>query len=78
MGRPRRHKQTTRLSVSFEKADYDRVNAIAEANDVATAWIIPRAVSAHLDACGPSVVSTGLHDEQQQEIASAMVERQSQ
>ncbi len=50
MGRPRQNKQTARLSVSFEKADYEQVAAIAEANDVSTAWIIRQAVTAYLDA----------------------------
>lgn len=59
MGRPRQDKQTARLSVSFEKADYDRVTAIAEANDVSTAWIIRKAVSAYLDTFGHSALPIG-------------------
>lgn len=66
MGRPRQHKQTARLSVSFEKADYDRVTAIAEANDVSTAWIIRKAVTVYLDAFGHSALPIGAQREQQQ------------
>lgn len=77
MGRPRQHKQIARLSVSFEKADYDRVTAIAEANDVSTAWVIRKAVSAYLDAREPSTISVGLHDGQPQELVSATDERHS-
>ena len=54
MGRPRQYKQTARLSVSFEKADYDRVTALAEAHDVSTAWIIRKAVRNYLDDYGHS------------------------
>ena len=54
MGRPRQYKQTARLSVSFEKTDYDRVTALAEAHDVSTAWIIRKAVRNYLDDHGHS------------------------
>ena len=37
MGRQRQYKQALRLSVSFEKADYDRVSALAQAYDGSTA-----------------------------------------
>ena len=56
MGRPRQYKQTSRLSVSFEKADYDRVTALAEAHDVSTAWIIRKAVRNLLDDYSHSAV----------------------
>ncbi len=76
MGRPRQHKQTARLSVSFEKVDYDRVTAIAEANDVSTAWIIRKAVTAYLDTFGHSALPIGAQREQQQVGALATDERQ--
>ncbi len=75
MGRPKQHKQTARLSVSFEKADYDRVTAIAEANDVSSAWIIRKAVTAYLDAFGHSALPLGAQREQQQLGAMAADER---
>ena len=75
MGRPKQHKQTARLSVSFEKADYDRVTAIAEANDVSTAWIIRKAVTTYLDAFGHSALPIGARREQQQVGAMAADER---
>lgn len=77
MGRPRQHKQIARLSVSFEKADYDRVTAIAEANDVSTAWIIRKAVSAYLDARERSAIAIGAHEGQPQDLAPATDERHS-
>ena len=71
MGRPRQHKQTARLSVSFEKADYDRVTAAAAANDVSTAWIIRKAVSAYLDAFGHSALPAGAQRERRKAGAPA-------
>ena len=56
MGRPRQYKQTSRLSVSFEKTDYDRVTALAVAHDVSTAWIIRKAVRNLLDDHSHSAV----------------------
>ena len=76
MGRPRQHKQTARLSVSFEKADYDRVTALAEANDVSKAWIIRMSVSVYLDAYGHSALPIGGQRGQQQVGALAAKERQ--
>lgn len=61
MGRPRQYKQTSRLSVSFEKSDYDRVTALAEAHDVSTAWIIRKAVRDYLDGDGHSAVPIRSH-----------------
>ena len=75
MGRPRQHKQTARLSVSFDKADYDRVIAIAEANDVSTAWIIRKAVTAYLDSFGYSALPIAAQREQQKMGALATDER---
>ena len=76
MGRPRQHKQTARLSVSFEKTDYDRVTAIAEANNLSTAWIIRKAVSAYLDTFGHSVLPISGQRGQQQAGPLATEERQ--
>jgi len=78
MGRPRQNKQISRLSVSFEKADYDRVTAIAEANDVSTAWIIRKAVTTYLDAFGHSALPIGARREPQQVGAMAADERRGQ
>ena len=76
-GSARQHKQTARLSVSFEKIDYERVTAIAEANDVSTAWIIRKAVCVYLDAYEHSATSISIHDEQQHEVAPTVGEKQS-
>ena len=76
MGRPRQDKQTARLSVSFEKAEYDRVTAIAEANNVSTAWIIRKAVSSYLDNFGHSALPIGGQSGQQHVSPSAAEERQ--
>ena len=78
IGRLRQHRHTARLSVSFEKADYDRVIAIAEANDVSTAWIIRKAVTAYLDAFGHSALPVGAQRERQQLGAMAADERRGQ
>ena len=75
MGRPSQHKQTARLSVSFEKADYGRVTAIAEANDVSPAWIIRKAVTAYLDTFGHFTLPIVTQREQQQVGALATDER---
>ncbi len=69
MGRPRQHKQTTRLSISFKKADYDRVVAIAEANDVSTAWVIRKAVTAYLEAFGYSTPPIDVQLKQQRQVS---------
>lgn len=61
MGRPRQHKETARLGVSFSKADDARVTATAEANEVSTAWIIRKAVGTYLDAFGQSLSRVGIH-----------------
>lgn len=61
MGRPRQHKETARLSVSFSKVDYERLITIAEANDVSTAWIIRRAVSTYLDDFDQALSHIGIH-----------------
>ena len=78
MGRPRQHKQTARLSVSIEKADYDRVTAIAEANQVSTAWIIRRAVSVFLDDYVPAAQFRGAQEDVRQVIAPVRGARRGQ
>ncbi|MCY3791866.1 MAG: hypothetical protein OXH63_24075 [Gemmatimonadetes bacterium] len=52
MGRPQQYKQTARLSVSFENANYYRVTAPAKVHDVLTAWIIRKTVRKYLDDYG--------------------------
>jgi len=59
MGRPRQYKQNARFSVSFEKANYDRVTAISEAKDVPTARGIRKTVTTYLEAFGYSAISIG-------------------
>jgi ribbon-helix-helix CopG family protein len=58
MGRPKSNKQATRLTVTLEADDYDKVCALADHNDVSAAWIIRRAIQNYLRSATHTVPSS--------------------
>lgn len=49
MARPKRDRQSARLTVTLDEADYQRICSLADKNDVSAAWVIRRAVHYYLE-----------------------------
>jgi hypothetical protein len=48
MGRPKKDTQPSRLTVTLDEQDYEKVCTLAQENDVSAAWVIRRAVHDYL------------------------------
>ncbi|MBF9036821.1 ribbon-helix-helix protein, CopG family [Rhodobacterales bacterium HKCCE2091] len=49
MARPKSNRKITRVSITLDDRDYKALRALADQNDVSTAWMVRRAVADFLE-----------------------------